>query len=74
MTLKEIKRVGNFEMTSPYIRNMCVNVMNNPAKVYEIIKDCGGEADTVSREAIFSYIADEFLNGDYDKIYEAWLA
>jgi hypothetical protein len=53
---------------------MCAKIKETPAKVYDLIKEYGGLEDTVTREAIFSYIADKYHNGNYDIVYNKWLA
>ena len=37
--------------------------------VYDIM----GVGDSIVRERVFSQLADLYANGDYDKIYRAWL-
>lgn len=74
ITLHEIRRQGDFSCNTSHLNRLCAKVKDNPAEVYELIREYGGEADTVTREAIFSYITDKYNGGDYDKIYYKWLA
>lgn len=74
MTLQQIKTMGEFNCNVSHLNRMCAKIKESPAKVYEIIKEYGGLDDTVTREAIFSYIADKYHAGNYDKVYNAWLA
>jgi hypothetical protein len=74
MTLSEIKRMGEFSCNTSHLNRMCAKIKETPAKVYDLIKEYGGLEDTVTREAIFSYIADKYHNGNYDIVYNKWLA
>lgn len=73
MTLQGIKKAGNFTANIAHLNGMTKIISQQPARVYEIISKYGGEADTVTREAIFSYIADKYDNGNYDRVYKQWL-
>lgn len=73
MTLQEIKRQGEFTCNIAHLNRLCAKVKDKPWKVYDLIDDYGGMADTVTREAMFNYIADKYHDGDYDKVYKPWL-
>ena len=72
-SLYEIKELGNFDLSMERIELLCALVADSPQNVYSLIALVGGEADTVTREAIFQYIADKYHNGNYDTVYTAWL-
>jgi hypothetical protein len=74
MTLHEIKRQGNFTCNVSHLNRLCEKVNTMPHKVYSLIGDFGGMPDTVTREAIFQYVADKYNNGNYETIYQRWLA
>jgi hypothetical protein len=73
-TLQEVKDAGGFTCNISHLNRLCSKVKESPAKVYELIREYGGEADSFTRETIFSYIADKYHNGNYDKVYDQWLA
>lgn len=73
MTLNEIKKIGQFPCNVANLNRMCLSVKRVPGMVYDLIAEYGGLQDTVTREAIFSYVADKYHNGNYDKVYTAWL-
>lgn len=76
MTLNDIKQDAKtlgFNGNTSHINIMCYKVFARPDKVYEILEQYGIGADSVLREKIFSYIADKFYNGDYDRVYNEWL-
>ena len=72
-TLQDIRKAGNFNCQARTLERLCNSVKLAPSSVYNLISYYGGEADSYTRETIFSYIADSFYNGDYDKIYLEWL-
>ena len=73
MTLQEIKKIGQFSANISHLNRMCARIKDNPAKVYEIMAEYGADMDSYTRESIFTYIADKYHNGNYDKVYNAWL-
>jgi hypothetical protein len=73
ITLHDIKRVGEFRCNVSHLNKMAAKIKAAPQNVYEIVREYGGLVDSVTRETIFSYIADKYHGGDYDKIYYAWL-
>ena len=73
MKLTTIKEYGQFTCNISHLNTLCLLVAQQPATVYELIRQFGGVDDTVTREAIFSYITDKYNGGDYNKIYLAWL-
>ena len=73
ITLNKVKEDGNFTCNISHLNRMCSKINQTPSRVYDIIKEYGGEDDTITRETIFSYITDKYNNGDYDKIYKSWL-
>lgn len=74
MTLQDIKQQGNFTCNISHLNRLCKKVNDTPYKCYELIHEYGGDADSVTREAIFSYIADKYHGGDYGVVYDKWLA
>lgn len=48
-------------------------VLDNAPRIYEYMNECGQEADSVSREALFDYAADA-LGVDYDVLYNKWIS
>ena len=48
-------------------------VFDNAHRIYEYMNECGQAADSVSRESLFSYAADE-LGVDYDVLYDKWMS
>lgn len=72
-TLHTIKDMGNFKCKTVALNHLCSEVNKEPSRVYELISEYGGEADSVTREEIFSYIADKYHCGDYSVVYNAWL-
>jgi len=73
MTLQQIKENGEFICNVSHLNRMCKKIAENPAQVYTIIMGYNGQADSVTRESIFSYIADKYFNGDYDQVYNKWI-
>lgn len=73
VTLNQIKKLGEFPGNISYMNRLCAAINDYPAKVYELISLYRGQADTVTREAIFGYIADKYHNGNYDITYDRWL-
>jgi hypothetical protein len=71
-TLQNVMTAGNFKSTAR-LGQMCDRIYKNPEHVYPLIGNYGGEADSVTREAIFSFIADKYYKGNYNKIYDRWL-
>lgn len=72
-SLNTIKYKGEFDCNIAHLNIMCKKINNYPHKVYDLIEQYGGEADSVTREAIFTYIADKYHNGDYSVVYDKWL-
>lgn len=71
-TLQSVKEAGNFICNISHLNTLCRKIKEQPRNVYDLIEQYGGEADTVTREAIFSYIANKYYDGDYDRIYKRW--
>jgi hypothetical protein len=76
MTLQDIKEAGQFTANTSHLSRMCSRIWRQPGQVYEIAQEYGTPfvADSYMRETIFSYIADKYYGGDYDKIYSRWLS
>lgn len=77
MTLQDIKndaKTLGFKGNISHINILTYKVFAKPDMVYEFMEEYGIPCDSVIREKIFSYIADKFYNGDYDKVYKQWLA
>jgi hypothetical protein len=55
------------------IQELAEKVNNTPDQVYELMEKYGISLDSVIREKLFSYIADTYHNGNYNKIYYQWL-
>ena len=74
-TLQQVKEVGGFTANISHLNRMCDRIKRNPNKVYEIMLEYGTPhgVDSSTRETIFSYIADKFYSGDYDRVYNQWL-
>jgi len=74
-TLHDIKQAGEFKCNIARLNIMCKHIARRPSKVYEIAKEYGTPfvVDSYMRETIFQYIADKYHNGDYSKVYNAWL-
>ncbi len=76
-TLQDIKEDAEtigFEGTTEDVEMLCLKVFAIPERVYSFMDEYGISIDSVIREKIFSYLADRFYGGDYDKIYNQWLA
>lgn len=73
MTLGTIKDNGSFACNLSHISRLCKKVKEEPSKVYDLIKEYNGIADTVTRESIFQYVTDKYNAGNYDVVYNAWL-
>lgn len=73
MTTTQIKKLGSFPIVTDidYLA-FCINA--EPSRVYTLIRSFHGEADSVTREALFQYCADKYHKGDYDVIYDRWLS
>ena len=74
ITLSNIKQKGDFKCNIHHLNKLCEKVNRSPQKVYDLISEYGGEADTITREAIFYYIANKYHNGDYNVTYDKWLS
>lgn len=72
-TLQHIKKIGTFPGNISHMNRLCALVNGRPWDVYDLIDEYGGEADSVTREAIFGYIADKYHDGDYGKTYKRWM-
>lgn len=76
MTLQNIKedaKIIGFKGNLSHINVLVHLVFAKPQRVYEFMNMYGMGADSVLREEIFTYIADKYYDGDYDKIYNEWL-
>ncbi len=73
ITLNTIKKCGGFTCNISHLNRLCEQVNQRPNQVYELIAQYGGEADSVTRETIFEYIANKYNNGDYGIAYDRWL-
>ncbi len=72
-TLHDIKRIGEFKCNVSHLNKMCEKINQTPYRVYELIEEYGSFVDSYTRETIFQYIADKYHDGDYSKVYNAWL-
>lgn len=72
MTLQTIKQYGEFTCNLSHLNRLCAKVNAEPEKVYPLIREYGGMDDTVTREAIFSYVAEKY-HKEYNEIYHRWL-
>lgn len=76
MTLQDIKEDAmtlGFKGNLSHINRLADKVYANPARVYELMQEYGIGADSVIREKLFSYIADKYHDGDYNKVYDKWI-
>jgi len=75
ITLQDIKKVGGFTANISHLNRMCRRIKDEPSKVYEIMQEYGTAygVDSYTRETIFSYIANKYHNGNYDRVYNSWL-
>lgn len=48
-------------------------ILDNAPRIYEYMNECGDDADSVSREALFAYAAEE-LGVDYEVLYDKWMS
>jgi hypothetical protein len=76
MSLLEIKKIGQFTANVSHLNRMCQRINDEPQRVYEIMQEYGTPftIDSYTRESIFSYIADKYHNGNYNRVYKRWLA
>jgi ABC-type amino acid transport substrate-binding protein len=76
MTLQNIKEDAQtigFKGNLSHINVLVHMVFAKPQRVYEFMDWYGIDGDSFLREKIFTYIADKYYDGDYDKIYNEWL-
>ena len=74
-SLRDIKLAGNFPTSIHHLRIMTDKIYKQPSKVYDYIVEYRSEdADNHTRETIFKYLSDKHDNGNYNKIYNRWLA
>ena len=72
-TLQAVKEHGEFKCNISHLNRMCDKVKETPAKVYDIIEEYNGNADSVTRETIFQYLTAKYYDGDYQVIYQQWM-
>lgn len=72
MTLRTIKEYGQLPGNISHINRLCAKVNDEPDRVYDLIREYHGIADTVTREAIFSYVSRKYRKR-YELVYSAWL-
>jgi len=48
-------------------------ILKNAPRIYEFMEENGRDADSVSRESLFSYAADK-LGVDYEVLYQSWMS
>ena len=73
ISLNTIKDKGEFVCNIAHLNAMCKKINRQPHKVYDLIQEYGGIDDTVTRETIFSYLANKYYNGEYSIVYDKWL-
>jgi hypothetical protein len=76
MTIQAIKddaKTLGFNGSTSDIEALCYMVFAQPQKVYEFMNFYGIGTDSVIREKIFTWVANKFYDGDYEKIYNLWL-
>lgn len=76
MTLHDIRRDAmtiGFSGNISHLNRLASKVKDEPWRVYEFMDEYGIVTDSVIREKLFTYIANKYYNGNYDKIYKQWL-
>ena len=48
-------------------------IFDQTPRIYDYLNECGQDADSVSREALFSYAAEQ-LNLPYETLYDRWMS
>lgn len=77
MTLQDIKADAmtiGYKGNLYHLSRLASKIADNPSKVYDYMAEYGIPGDSIIREKLFSYIADKYHNGNYAKVYDAWLA